>query len=133
MSAAVLDTTALLAHYRGEPGAEKVQAVLEDGDRDVYLSALSVAEFARRLVALGAAPADARTAALDYAGLAKETVAVDVAVAVRAFELGGSGAGRLPLADALIAATASILQAVLVHRDAHFDAVPPALLRTEKL
>jgi predicted nucleic acid-binding protein len=37
------------------------------------------------------------------------------------------------LADALIAATAQSLAAVLVHRDPHFEALPPATLTLQKL
>ena len=73
----LFDTTALLAHFRNESGATQVQAILDDQDKDVLISAVSVIEFARRLQALGVPLADARTTALEYAGLADMVVPVD--------------------------------------------------------
>ncbi len=129
----LLDTTAMLAHFRNESGANRVQAILDDQKLDVLISAISIAEFARRLEALGASLADSRSRALEYAGLADMVVPIDTAIAIRAFELGSACAGRLPLADALIAACASVHEAVLVHRDSHFDGIPDSFLAKEKL
>ena len=124
----LLDTTALLAHFRDEPGHVRVQEILTDRDADILVSALSVAEFARRMRALGASLDEARQAAFDYASLANTVVHVDTAVALRAFELGGVASERLPLVDALIAASAMLHDAVLVHRDSHFSSIPEDLL-----
>ncbi|MBN1243487.1 MAG: PIN domain-containing protein [Spirochaetales bacterium] len=132
MSACLLDTSALLAHWHDEPGAVRVQELLADREAEVLLCALSVAEFARAALSLGASRDEARSTALRYASLGT-LVAVDEAVAVRAFELGSLASSRLPLADALIAAAASIHGATLVHRDAHFDALPPDLPARERL
>lgn len=131
--ACLLDTTALLAHFRNEPGAEQVQAILDDQDQEVLISSISITEFARRLDALGASLTDARSIALEYAGLADLVVPVDAAIAVRAFELGSACTGRLPLADALIAACAGVHEAVLVHRDPHFDGIPDDFLGKRNL
>jgi len=133
MSAYVLDTSALLAHFRQEAGGERVQAILEDDAAEVHLSAVSIAEMARCLFNLGSDQDAAKSTALAYAGLATSIIPVDTAVAVRAFELGSVCSGRLPLADALIAAGAGMLDAVLVHRDAHFDSIADALLAKETL
>ncbi len=127
----LLDTTALLAHYRNESGAGQVQAILDDREQEVLISAISITEFARRLEALGAPLAEARSTALEYAGLADMVVPVDAAIAIRAFELGSASTNRLPLADAMIAACAGVHEAVLVHRDPHFDGIPEGLLRKE--
>jgi predicted nucleic acid-binding protein len=124
----LLDTTALLAHFRNEPGAGQVQSILDDSNREVLISAVSITEFARRLEALGASLTDSRSITLEYASLASRVVQVDTAIAIRAFELGSACTARLPLADALIAACSSIHEAVLVHRDPHFDHVPDSLL-----
>ena len=124
----LLDTTALLAHYRGEPGAAVVHSLLEDDQKDILICAASITEFARRLQALGAGREDTRKAALDYAGLASEVVAIDAALATRAFELGNLASERLPLVDAFIASAASIRNAVLVHRDSHFTSLPSDML-----
>jgi predicted nucleic acid-binding protein len=120
----LFDTTALLAHYLDEPGAEDVQSILEDTDSTVHASSVSLTELARRLVALGEPVVEARRRALDYAELIDELITVDGALAIRAFELGASATGRVPLVDCLIAACAQVSEAVLVHRDPHFDALP---------
>jgi len=124
----LLDTTALLAHYRKERGFQEVQNILEDDSAVVLMSTLSVAEFARRMLTLGADHDEARQAALDYAGLADEVVAIDTSISVRAFELGTLTSERLPLIDALIAASALSRGAVLVHRDSHFTSIGVQLM-----
>jgi predicted nucleic acid-binding protein len=132
MKAYFLDTSALLAHYLNESGARRVQAILEEEDSEVSISALSVAEMARRLVAMGTAPAAARSTALEYAGLS--TVAsIDTATSVRAFEIGSACEARLPQVDALIAAGALLSEATLVHRDPHFNMIPAGLISREEI
>ena len=133
MSSYLLDTTALLAHFRQETGAERVQTLLDDEAADMYICSISITEFARRLVSLGSEIDEARSIALEYAGLATSVIPVDTSLAVRAFELGSVCSERLPLADALIASAASSHNATLLHRDAHFDALPTALLEQEIL
>lgn len=120
----LLDTSALLAHYRNEPGANRVQEILENVDAEVYISSLSIAEFARSMRNLGADKADARTAALEYAGLCNQVVNIDTAVAVRAYEIAVKCQTRLPLMDALIASCAATTGTILVHKDPHFDVIP---------
>ena len=56
----LLDTSALLAHYREEVGAEQVQALFDRDDHELLLASVSLPEFARRLRDLGASPEDAR-------------------------------------------------------------------------
>lgn len=123
MNCVLLDTTAVLAHYLGEPGAEQVHQLLEDTKTEILMCALSLTEFARRLVALGESAADARERALDYAGLCDTIVPVDTALGIRAFELGTGTSARVPLVDTLIAAAAQLSDASLVHRDNHFRAL----------
>ena len=59
--------------------------------------------------------------------------AVDEAVAAKAVDLRRAAGRRLPNGDALIAATAALAGATLVHRDPHFSAIPPALLQQIEL
>lgn len=120
MTRVLLDTTALPVHYLDESGVDQVHHVLEDTDTELFMCAVSVTEFARRLVTLGETPAAARERALDYAGLCDSVVPVDTAVSVRAFELASAAPSRIPLVDALIAAAAHLSEASLVHRDARF-------------
>ena len=132
MKAYFLDTTALLAHYFNEAGARHVQEILEEEGSEVSISALSVAEMARSLFALGTDLEAARSTALQYAGLSTVAV-IDAATSIRAFELGSVCETRLPLADALIAAGAQLSKAALVHRDPHFNGIPAGLIMREEI
>lgn len=123
MNRYLLDTTALLAHYFEEPGADRVAAILEDATAEVLLCALSVTEFARRVNVLLGDPSGARTTALEYAELADEVVPVDTGVAIGAFEIASDAGSRVPLVDTVIAAAAGVRDAILVHRDQHFGAI----------
>ena len=58
---------------------------------------------------------------------------VSVEVVRRSLDLRGAATLRLPQIDALIAATAMLHDAVLVHRDPHFLSIPGYLLRQEAL
>lgn len=124
MTRCLLDTSALLVHFLDEPGAEAVHDSLEESATEILICAVSVAEFARRLVTLGESAADAREHSLAYAGLCDEVVPVDTALATRAFELSHEAAARVPLVDSFIAAAAQLSESTLLHRDAHFTAMP---------
>ena len=125
----LLDTSALLIHFFKEPGGDRVQGILADGSNRILIASVCITELARRLVAMGHGVEEARTTSLSYASLAEEVVSVDTAVAVRAFELSTLSRERLPLVDAVIAACASLAEATLLHRDAHFRALPESLVR----
>ena len=127
-----LDTTPLLPHYLNGVGARRVQEILEEEGSEVSISALSVAEMARRLLTLGTDLETARSTALQYANLSTVTV-IDAATSIRAFELGSVCETRLPLVDALIAAGAQLSKATLVHRDPHFNGIPAGLLMREEI
>jgi len=120
----LLDTSALLVHYRREPGWERVQALFEEGDTEILASSVSLTEFARRLLTLGATAGEARQTVTDYRELLDELIAVDEAVALTAFDVGCETPQRLPLTDALIAAAAREHGALLVHRDQHMTPIP---------
>lgn len=120
----LLDTSALLAHFRQEEGYQRVHGLLQEKSAEIFICALSIAEFARRLRELGAPQEEAKDAALAYADLADRVLSVDTATAIRAFELSTTASARIPLADSLIAAAAQISDAILIHRDAHFSAIP---------
>ena len=119
----LLDTSALLAHWRQEPGWARVQALFEEGESEVLAASVSLAEFARRLCELGATTGEARRTAEEYLEAVDELVPVDKSVALQAFEIGCETAERLPLIDALIAAAARHRGACLVHRDQHMAAI----------
>lgn len=124
----LLDTSALLAHFRREPGWNRVQELFEAPETEVLAASLSLTEFARRLRVLGATREEARSAAEAYQELVNEIVPVDEAVALAAFDLASEMTERLPLADSLIAAAARLRGARLVHRDHHMVPIPASLV-----
>jgi predicted nucleic acid-binding protein len=124
----LLDTSALIAHNRQEPGWKRVQALFEETDSEILVASVSLTEFARRLRELGATEDEARRTVEDYLELLDEVVPVDEGVAFTAFRIGCAVEKRLPLADALIAAAAHERGAFLVHRDQHMAPISHALV-----
>lgn len=129
----LLDTSALLAHYRQEAGWEEVQALLQAGGMELLVASVSLTEFGRRMRELGAVEHEVEDVLSNYQLLLTEVVAVDALVARAAFVLGCRTPRRLPLADALIAAAAQARDAVLVHRDEHMRPIPIELVRQQEL
>ena len=129
----LLDTSALLAHHRQEPGWETVQAIFEAEESEIIMACVSLTEFGRRLQDLGAPEAVVREALANYQLLCSEVAAVDTNTALSALAVTYHTPRRLPLVDALIAAVAQVRGAVLVHRDEHMRAIPPELLQQRDL
>lgn len=128
----LLDSSALLAFFFGEPGGERVRAMLSDEAADVRISVLTMAEFWSRLRAEGWAQAfDEEWQRVSELVNAIEPVSLDVVR--QSLALRSATTARLPQVDALIAATAALHRAVLVHRDPHFLAIPALLLVQELL
>ena len=100
----LLDTSALLAHYRQEHGWEMVQAVFEDNEAEIIMASVSLPEFGRRLRDLGASETIAQETLTSYQLLCAEVAPVDAATALAALAIGYHTPRRLPLVDALIAA-----------------------------
>ncbi len=128
MTRYLLDTSALLAHFRHETGWEDVQRIFEDPEAVVFLAGVSLAEFARRLNELGAPDEEIDQTVGDYELLFAAIAPIAARTAKAAYEIGQSTPARLPLIDALIAAVAQELDAILVHRDRHMAAIPEAVL-----
>lgn len=126
----LLDTSALLAHFRNEPGAARVHALFGEEDAELFIASVTLPEFARRLRDLGQDEPQIRRVLADYRQLMDGIVAVDVTVAEEADEILRVMHARLPLVDALIAAAARVRGAVLVHRDAHMREIPSDVLST---
>ena len=129
----LLDTSALLAHYLAEPGAERVQALFEDDAVLAGASILSLYEFELRLHQLGVDEVTRATELNRYRALLNDIVVVDEAVRSEAIRLRTGATAHVAAMDILIAATASLKNATLVHRDPHFTAIPPSLLKQEVL
>lgn len=124
----LLDTSALLAHFRGEAGAELVQRLFDDDEAELVLASVTLPELARRLADLGFSEAEVERVVGQYREAVSEVVAIDSAVAWQSYDLIRRIPQRLPLVDALIAAAARSRQARLVHRDRHFRAIPLSAL-----
>jgi predicted nucleic acid-binding protein len=129
----LLDSSALLAHFRQEAGWEEVQALLQTDGVQLLAASISLTEFGRRIRDLGAADDEVEDALSSYQLLLTEVVAVDATVARAAFAIGCRTPRRLPLADALIAAAAQVRDATLVHRDEHMRPIPIELVRQQEL
>lgn len=129
----LLDTSALLAHFFDEPGAQETQAILDQGRDHAAACAVTVAEFEGRLLQEGIDEDERIVASLHYFGLLARVLPVTQQTGHLAAELRERSPERLPLVDALIAATAKQHALTLVHRDAHMAAIPSDELAQLKL
>ncbi len=128
----LLDSSALLAFYFGEPGGARVQEILSDEKTIVRLSVLSMAEFWSRLRAIGAAALFDE----EWRQISEMMTGIDpisTEIVYHSLQLRSAATARLPQIDAIIAATAAVQNAILVHRDPHFLAIPSQLLQQEIL
>jgi predicted nucleic acid-binding protein len=126
----VLDTSAILIHYRKEPGYEQILALFDDPSSEALLSSISLAEFGRVLRNSGLEPAQVDQTLDAYLPLFSEVIPVDAAVARTSIHLLDAVHTRIPTADSLIAASAQLRRACLVHRDGHFRLIPEEILAT---
>jgi predicted nucleic acid-binding protein len=127
----LLDTSAVLAYYFEEDGADRVQTLLADTKNPPSICCITELEFWARLKSLGA-EAHFGSDWLELSNLLR-TYSLDVQIVGRAVEIRHACSDRLPTVDSLIAATASFHNMVLVHRDAHFESIPRKLLRQVSL
>jgi predicted nucleic acid-binding protein len=125
----VLDTSALLAHYFNEPGADTVQAIWESRTNRPGISVISITELRGRLSQEIADVGAARSAADAYLNELTVCLPVDRATAEMAWQLRNASAHQLPLVDAVIAATARVAGAVLVHKDPHMAGISTDLVQ----
>lgn len=129
----LLDTSAVLAHFLGEPGADAVSELLAKGKDTVALAAPSCAELARRFGELIPDPAEARRIRLLYTRDLCALVPLDEDAANASIRLQQAAVKRVPLIDVLIAGCAAARQLTLVHRDDHFALIPSDQLATLRL
>lgn len=125
----VLDTSALLAHFFDEPGAEVVQQLWDSKRSRPGICAVTIAELRSRLDLELSSSEDARAAADAYLEELTVCLGVDRAVAELAVHIRAATPKRLPLVDALIAATARAAGAVLVHKDPHMAQIPAEVVK----
>ena len=129
----LLDTSAVLAHYRNEAGAERVQELIEEEGSEILIATPTLVEFRRRMRELRATPRVIDGAISAYEEMADGIVSIDKAAAEAAWQLSRSSGRRLPLVDSLIAGAARAASAVLVPRDPHMAAIPSSLLTQAQL
>lgn len=127
----LLDTSAVLAYYFEEDGAEQVQTLLADTKNPPSICCVTELEFWARLKSLGA---EAHFGS-DWPELSNllTICPLNSQIVGRAVEIRRACSDRLPTVDSLIAATASLHNMVLVHRDPHFESIPCKLLRQVSL
>lgn len=129
----VLDTSAILAHYLREPGAEDVNAILALGPEAAGVPLIALVELRGRLSTVTATPQEAERVFELYAAALTTALPFTRETAEAAMCLRAATPSRLPLADALIAASARQHNAVLVHRDPHMAGIPPSLVSQHSL
>lgn len=129
----LLDTSAILAHFLDEPGAEEVDALLAGGPEVAALAAPSWVELERRLQELIPSATEAAQVLQHYSHSLCSFIPVGEAATRAAMLIRQSAADRLPMVDALIAGCAEANGLVLVHRDRHMDAIKSSELATIRL
>jgi predicted nucleic acid-binding protein len=128
----LLDSSAFFAFFFNEPGRERVESLFSDPAALVGLSVLTSVELWGRLKAEGRAEVFDQEWA-EHLALFDRVIPIDLEVCQLAIKLRGCATDRLPTIDSLIAATAAVNDAVLVHRDPHFGAIPEEMLKQEFL
>ena len=119
----VLDTSALLALRGDEPGADRVQALLAQSQRNQcrlfvsFMTRMEILYLVRRVEGEEAA----REALRLIDSFSIDWVSCEPAILDKAAEIKSSG--RISVADSWVAATASVRGSTLVHKDPKFAAL----------
>ena len=125
----LLDTSAVLAHYFGEAGAEQVSELWRCRTNRIAICALTLPELRTALERIVPDPEEVESAFRLYTDELTVTVPVTRSVAESAMGLRKVATERLPLVDSIIAACAREESAVLVHRDPHLATLPQDAVR----
>jgi predicted nucleic acid-binding protein len=129
----LLDTSAILAHYLHEPGAEDVNRILARGSGATGVSLITLVELRGRLVEVAPNAQEAERAFKLYTETLTTVLPFSRETAEAAMELRAATRPRLPMTDALIAGCAKQHGLVLVHRDPHMAAIPTSLVSQLRL
>ena len=125
----ILDTSALFAHCLEEPGYDTVEDVLERFPDEAHISAMTWLEFQIRLEEIHPNANARREILACYAELLDVPVPITKEVVSAALDIRRQAGARIPNADAIIAGTAKLEGATLVHRDPHLSAIPQSLVK----
>jgi predicted nucleic acid-binding protein len=124
----LLDTKALIAFFNNEDGADKVEVILKEIDEnraDGFISAITITElyylYSRRI---GERVAKERVEQLRRSNLQVVPINEDIAMKAGEYKI-----QAIPIADALIAASAYLIDAPVVTDDEHFEKVNVQVLR----
>ncbi|MEO5926705.1 MAG: PIN domain-containing protein [Bryobacteraceae bacterium] len=123
----LLDTSALMALCLEERGGDEVQDAVEAGT--AWVAAVSWLEL---WINLDPLPHGREAIALYEAAVAG-TIDISMEVARAALDIRRATQNRVPTVDSLIAGAARVHGMELMHRDAHFAAIPPRLLKQRML
>ena len=129
----VFSTSAILAHYFHEPGAEQVNALLADNAVEIGLPATALLELKARLTAAVHDPAEARRAYRLYAEELVVALPVTREVVACAEHITQHAGTSLTLQESLAAGTARHAGAILVHRDSALARLPSDLVQQSPL
>ena len=133
MTTYLFDTSVVMAHFTREPcGAEAVK-LLSDSSCEIVTCVVTWLEFAGRLTEKGFSEREKSNILEAYRELIPVRYDIDEEVVKLAAQLRDETRPRLPAMDALIAGCAWVHNAVLVHNDAHMDAIPAGRLTCHKL
>ncbi len=125
----ILDTSALLAHCLEAPGYDIVENILEQFPAQAHISAVTWLEFQIRLEEIHPEAEARREILACYAELLDDPVPVDKDTVSAALDIRRQAGPRIPNADAIIAATARLAGATLLHRDPHLSAIPTSVIK----
>jgi len=124
----LLDTKALIAFFNNEDGADKVEVILKEIDEnraDGFISAITITElyylYSRHI---GERVAKERIEQLRRSNLQVVPINEDIAMKAGEYKI-----QAIPIADALIAASAYVIDAPVVTDDEHFEKVNVQVLR----
>ncbi|MBK8475394.1 MAG: PIN domain-containing protein [Opitutaceae bacterium] len=125
----VFDTSAILAHYFHEPGAELVNELLADNSAEVGIPAIELLELKRQLNRTLPDATEAQRAFRLYADELIAPIPVTREIVARALLLIERMGDQLSPSEAILAATAQHEGAILVHRTAPLAVLPANVLR----
>ena len=120
----LLDSSATLADFFGEPGASRVARLIDDPKYVAGISVLTLYETYTAVLHRSGSKIQAREAVAVLRAAVDEIVPVAEEIVNLAIDLREAATARIATADCLIAATAAQHGAVLVHRDPHFATLP---------
>jgi predicted nucleic acid-binding protein len=121
----VLDTSAILAFYQGEPEAAAVAGIFEAADKgeaSILVSFMTIFELIYLAIAR-AGTQEALSLLFKVRNLGVDEIWPDEDLVWKAGEI--KARGGLSAADAFIAGSAAVTGAVLVHVDPEFDRLGP--------